>query len=291
MGWVSVVHRKATLCLLVLTGLVIPHARGQGVDFASRPGPAPDNLATPPAFEVVSIKPSPHDDGHLRLQFTADGFRAVNVTLHVLLVEAFGLDDDQVINEPDWANKREFDIDARVDGQDVPALHELSFDQRREMFRQILTERFGLTCHSDTRQLPVFALVIGKNGAKLKQSAPVPNAAPITHHGPGGMAVSPGRIVATSTSMPYFTDVLSNELGRTVVDRTGLDGSYDINLAWTPAEGEGGAMPSADDPPPSDASDPSIFTAVQEQLGLKLQSEKTWVQVIVVDKVHLPEQN
>lgn len=247
-----------------------------------------DSLVTPLAFEVVSIKPSPHDDGHLRLQFTADGFRAVNVTLHVLLVEAFGLDDDQVINEPDWSSKRNFDIDARVDGNDVPALHQLTFDQRREMFRQILTERFGLTCHADTRQLPVFALVIGKNGARLKQSTPVPNAAPITQHGPGGMTVSPGHIVATSTSMPYFTDVLSNELGRTVVDRTGLDGSYDINLNWTPAEGEGGAMPAADVSP---SSDPSIFTAVQEQLGLKLQAEKTWVQVIVVDKVHLPDQN
>jgi uncharacterized protein (TIGR03435 family) len=243
-----------------------------------------------PVFDVISVKPS-KDDGRLRLRFTKDGFVATNLDLHDLIGESYLVDDNQILSEPAWAKKQGFDVEAKVVGTDVAALGKMSFDERRAMFKQVLTERFKLAIHHETRELPVYALTIAKGGAKLKQGTTSPDGPAISKRGPGMIKVGPGLVSAVGTTIPYFVGVLSGELGRTVVDRTGLTGVYDISLTWAGDAGQGGGLGTAGAASGSDASGPSLFTAIQEQLGLKLESVKAAVDVIVIDHVERPTEN
>jgi uncharacterized protein (TIGR03435 family) len=211
--------------------------------------------------------------------------------VHDMLVEAFHVFDDQVVNEPAWVKTEGWDIDAKVGGDDVAALQSLSFDQRTTMFMQIVTERFGLKVHHETRELPVYELVVARGGVKMTAAKPFQNPPAVAKNGPGSlMLTGRGKLEAEGTAMPYVATMLENEVHRKVVDRTGLTGAYDFTLTWTPdqpgnVETGGSALPSGDD------SAPSIFTAVQEQLGLKLEASKGPVDVIVVDQVEKPEAN
>jgi uncharacterized protein (TIGR03435 family) len=240
---------------------------------APPPG-SPDAAAKVPQFEVISVKPGKSDRGS-GARFQPDGLTVVGMSVHDMLVEAFHVFDDQVVNEPAWVKTEPWDIDAKVGGDDVAALQKLSFDQRTTMFGQIVTERFGLKVHHETRELPVFALVVAKGGVKMTAAKPFPNPPAVAKNGPGRlMMTGRGKLEAEGTAMPYVATVLENEVHRKVVDRTGLTGAYDFTLTWTP-----------------DQSAPSIFTAVQEQLGLKLEASKGPVDVIVVDQVEKPEAN
>jgi uncharacterized protein (TIGR03435 family) len=243
-----------------------------------------------PVFDVISVKPS-KGDGRLRLRFTKDGFVATDLDLHDLIGESYLVDDNQILSEPAWAKKQGFDVEAKVVGTDVEALGKMSFDERRAMFKQVLTERFKLAIHHETRELPVYALTIARGGAKLKQGTTSPDGPAISKRGPGMIKVGPGLVSAVGTTIPYFVGVLSGELGRTVVDRTGLTGVYDISLTWAGDAGQGGGLGTAGAASGSDASGPSLFTAIQEQLGLKLESVKAAVDVIVIDHVERPTEN
>jgi uncharacterized protein (TIGR03435 family) len=249
--------------------------------------PAP---ATPPKFDVISVKPDKTQGGMRSMLMTPDGFSAENVTVHMLLLESSHLNEDQIIGEPAWANAENFDIMAKVNGADVPALTKLSFDERRAMFKQILTERFGLATHTETRQLPLYLLTVQKGGPKFKESAPDPK-----DNGQGRFTVQDGKIVTQGTTIAYFLSFLSRQVGRTIVDKTNLAGKYDITLKWAPNPGAPSAVPSPTSGPPPLAAptdnDASIFTAIQEQLGLKLESAKGPVPVVVIDHVETPSEN
>jgi uncharacterized protein (TIGR03435 family) len=244
-----------------------------------------------PSFDVISVKPEKTGCGPgcmVSMQFTADGFKAGNITAHGLLLQAYGLNEGQILGEPAWANSATFDIEAKVAGPDVAAFSKLDFDQRQAMYQQVLTERFKLVAHLETREQPVYALSIAKGGPKFKESAPDPNMI-AGAKGPGRFAMGMGMISAHGTSIPYFLSMLSRQLGRTILDRTGLTGNYDFTLRWNP---DNGVTTSSNGPEGAQTDAlPSIFAALQEQLGLKLESTKAPASVLVIDHLERPSQN
>jgi uncharacterized protein (TIGR03435 family) len=272
---------RTHLRLAVSLALAVPIAHPQAPPAASAPLPQ---------FDVISVKPNKTTPGGayglVTTQFTADGFRGANVPVHTLIQQAYGLREGQVVDEPAWVKTEVFDIEAKVAGPDIAAFTKLNFDQRQAMFQQILTERFKLVAHRETRELPVYALSVAKGGPKFKESPPDPNMIP-GGKGPGNFNMGMGRISAYGTAIPYFASMLSRQLGRAIVDRTGLTGNYDFTLRWTPDDAPPPLLNGAPDPSPP----PDIFTAVQEQLGLKLESAKAPVDVLVIDHIERPSEN
>ena len=280
-------------------------ASGSPVPSALAPGAA----VSPPAWEAVAIKPANPNEMNSMLRFTPDGFGATHVSLQMIVREAFGEEDDHILNEPGWVKTAMFDIEAKVSPEDAPNLKGLSFDQRRAMLVPLLQERFGLKFHHETRELPVYELVVAKGGVKMeaakpdppKQQDPGPGSGPGSGAGPGagpsrGRMLMNGRghLESTGTGMKMLASTLSRQLGRTVIDETGLTGNYDYKLDWTPddatpAMAKADSAASGDDAPGSTG--PSLLTAVQEQLGLKLEASKGQADVIVIDQIQQPSPN
>jgi len=217
------------------------------------------------------------------------------IPMQMLLREAFGVEDDRIVGAPGWAKSNRYDIEAKVDAADAPKLDGLKMDQRRLMLLPLLVERFNLKYHHETWQMPMYSLVIAKSGLKMKESKPDDPAAKDRHGQHGLFMTGRGHLESTGTGIPFLIHVLSGQVGRTIVDKTGLTGSYDYSLQWTPDDapppmaGPDGGPPHGDGD--DDASGASLFTAVQEQLGLKLESEKAPVDVIVIDHIDLPSEN
>jgi uncharacterized protein (TIGR03435 family) len=171
-------------------------------------------------------------------------------------------------------------------------------DQVRLMLRSLLEDRFQLKLHREIRESSVYALEVGRGGLKMKPSAdqtsadvsgPSPPGAGPNH---GAIRIGAGSLIGNAVTMPLFTRMLSQRLDRTVVDKTNLAGRFDLQLQWTPDVGETPFSPGGDVLPPAvDSSGVSIFTAVQEQLGLKLESQKGPVEMFVIDSVEKPSGN
>ncbi len=260
-----------------------------------------------PKFEVVSIKPSHEGGGLFRVALQPSGrFMANNITVRFLLEQAYALKDAQISGAPGWIESEHFDIEAKPD--DAIIEQKLSRDERGRqislMMQSLLADRFKLALHHETKELPVYALVVAKSGSKLKQAPPAPLDANPAEPGPpggrvrrGGVQMRRGELTASAIPLDRLEDVLSHVTGRPVVNRTGLEGLYDFTLKWTPEEGEGPMMggppgpPPPDAPPPPEANGPTIFTALQEQLGLKLESQKTPMDTVVIDHVEQPSEN
>jgi uncharacterized protein (TIGR03435 family) len=295
-------RRKLLLGFAGAMAIALPVAFGLAQSTPSQAAPATVNPNIKlPEFTVASIKPDKSGPGMVRLMFTPDGFSATNVSLQMILREAYGVEDDEIIGAPSWVKSDNFDIEAKVDGSDVDQLGKLGFEQRKLMFRPLLADRFKLKFHYETRELPVYVLTIAKNGPKLKESQPDPAGPP----GPAGMRgkhmmrlMGMGHLEAQGISVTLLTHELSRQLGRTVIDKTGLTGNYDFGLQWTPDLGTGptfkgpqGGPSAGDNGAAPDASGPTIFTAIQEQLGLKVESQKGPVRVMVIDHVEPPSAN
>jgi uncharacterized protein (TIGR03435 family) len=196
-----------------------------------------------------------------------------------LIAQAYEINSSyQLAGVPSWASEEPFDLEARLDDDAAAAYRKLSDRERREqaapMLRSMLADRFRLKIHHETRELPVYALVVAKSGFKLKQAQGAENLYGMSTNW-GLISIRGGPIGAR------FIVGLSNFVGRIVVDRTGLTGYYDITLKWTP---EGSQTSDTNAPP-------DLFTALEEQLGLKLVSTKAPVDVIVVDHVEQPTEN
>ncbi len=164
-------------------------------------------------------------------------------------------------------------------------------EQMQQRLQALLAERCQLAIHRETKEQPVYALLVGKNGPKIQ---------PVETKDGGAqprMMMGRGMVNGQGVELQMLATVLSNQLGRPVLDRTGLKGHFDIRLEWTPDPGQsitplGGAPPpGVQAPPPPDPNGPSIFTAVQEQLGLRLESQKGPVEMIVIDRVEKPSEN
>ena len=256
-----------------------------------------------PAFEVASIKPNKSGTGMTMLQTTPVGFTASNISLKALIQQAYGVEENQILGAPSWVGSERYDIEAKVGSSDTDALHDLNPDQRRLMLQPLLADRFQLKVHTELRDLPVLALVVAKGGPKLHEAKPgdtYPNGLKGFDGGggPGMMLMRPGQLTAQGVDLSFVAKQLSQQLGRTVQDKTGLTGKYDFTMQWKP-DRDPSPMPGAPQPGQqgpdatlsTDSSEASIFTAVQEQLGLKLESRKAPVEVLVIDHVEAPSGN
>lgn len=187
-----------------------------------------------------------------------------------------------------------FDIEAKsADGADMD-IRKMSEAQRNEFEKRIqlklqslLADRFNLAIHRESKEMPIYELVVAKGGPKL---AP---AAADDGKGPRGMRMRPGQFEGMGATLPMLAQTLSDATSHKVIDKTGITGSYDFKLDWTPEPGQMAPPPGPENEtlPPPDPSGPSIFTAIEEQLGLKLQATRGPVEVIVIDRVEKPSAN
>ena len=270
--------------------------------------------APKPAFEVASIKPNTSADNRIGIGLQPGGrFTATGATLRLLVRQAFRVQDFQVSGGPAWAGVDRYDIEAKApEGPITP-------NEIAPMIQSMLEERFKLKFHREMRELPVYELVVGRDGSKLQQSKDANGqplvALPPRGAGPRGAPPAPGpptpgspvpqgsirflrgEVMASAIPVTQFATVLSQQLGRPVVDKTGITGLYDFRLEFTPEVGQGGGpfgpagIAPAGPPPAADLTGPSIFTAVQEQLGLRLESTRAPVEVIVIDSAEKPTEN
>lgn len=295
--------KRGEVLLLLASGLsfAIPiNVLGQATAASGEtPAPTVNRDAKLPVFDVVSIKPNKSGGGMVRSMTKPDGYAATNISLKMLIQFAYGIREDQISGAPGWADSDRYDIDAKVAGHDVADLEKMKPEDRGLMLRPLLVDRFKLASHSETKVLPIYELVIAKNGLKLKEADTNTPATEIKGAPGGGragmMMMRPGQLNGQGIPITSLVNQLSRVLHRTVVDKTGLTGRYDVTLQWTdersdPAfKGPDGAPQRAE--PAPDNSGPSIFTAVQEQLGLRLQSAKGPVETIVIDHVEMPSEN
>jgi len=245
------------------------------------PPPKPMAADANPVFEVATIKPSnPETQGKY---FTVRGrrFMTGNTTLSDLLTFAYGLHPRQITGGPAWLDSDKYDLNAQPEGEGQP-----NDKQWRVMVQKVVADRFKLSFHHDKKELLVYAIVVAKGGAKLTKSTGDPNGLPGLFF--QGLGVLPAR----NATIADFAGVMQAVvLDRPVLDQTGLSGRYDFLLKWTPDQWQfsslGGKLP----PPSDEAAAPDLFTAVQQQLGLKLESVKAPVEVLVIDHVEKPTAN
>ena len=239
------------------------------------------------SFEVASIKPNAANDHRVSIRTQPGGrFTATGINTRLLMTEAFGIRDFQITNAPGWTNDDRYDVNAKAES----SVDRISPEWLRPMLKALLEERFQLKYHQETRELPVYSLVVAKSGSKLTPSES-------KQPGPQ-MRMGRGQVNAKGANMAMIARMISQQMGRDVIDKTGLTSTYDINLEWTPEPGQGGgpgAGPGGPPPlgalPPADSTGPTLVTALQEQLGLRLESSKGPVMIIVVDSIAKPTEN
>lgn len=260
-----------------------------------------------PAFDVASIKAHKSEGMMMRIgvRLTPDGVSITGASLSMLLLSAFGVPDDCILNEPAWAKSDRYDIEAKVDPEDAPKLEKLTSKERFAMLVPLLEDRAGLRFHHETKEMQVYDLVVAKGGPKLEAAKPDEADAGTNGKPPMGTTmIRPStqgmRVEGRGATMEQIAGFLSQQLGSTVVDKTHLTGKYDYTLEFASEMGGGmmGAPPlpppppgGGSAPPPSADRAPSIFTAAQEQLGLKLEEHKEPVDVIVIDHMEQPSPN
>lgn len=262
----------------------------QAPQAAAAPGTAAASAGgavTVPALDVISVRPNRLGSaGGMSWGPTPDGVMGNNLTVHQMLVEAFHANDNQLIDEPDWAKSEHFDFTGKVTGADAALVGKLTPDQKRVYFEQVLKERFGLAAHHETRELPEYALIPAKGGARLEDGKPDPRAARDMKPNAGwyrlGERDGVRKAEFSGTPIIRLLPILSNETGRTVVDRSGLTGKYNFTLSWR-------AETQASNDIADSAAD--LFTAIQEQLGLRLEPTKGPVDVVVIDHIERPGEN
>jgi len=230
------------------------------------------------AFEVATVKPSPAGErgGGIRPLPGGQTYIANNVPLRVMIALMYHVTDSQISGGPDWINIERYNVEAKAE-------HPANLEQLHEMFQTLLTDRFKLRFHRETKELPAYVLTVDRSGAKLKLNESLEQFE-IPVKGP------PGKMIGERVSMSHLSWILAQLLNRPVVDKTGLDRYYDFTLEWSPELPPGLAAADSRETPP-DRNGPTIFTALREQLGLKLDSQKGPVEVFVIDHVERPTSN
>lgn len=229
-----------------------------------------------PQFEVATVKPNKSGGPDAHLGFDAPHrFTSENTPLQYLVQWAWNVRSFQIIGGPKWFDSDRFDIQA--------ASEQATIDQMRVMLRKVLEDRFQLKLHPEQREQPVYFLTQAKNGPKIHPLPASDCAPPSEGEKPakqcGSAGWGPRSIKGTGLTMANLAQYLSDALERPVIDQTSLIGFYDIDLAWTP-----------DTTVPTDIG-PSLFTAIQEQLGLRLESGRAPAEVLVIDRAEQPSEN
>jgi uncharacterized protein (TIGR03435 family) len=245
---------------------------------AAQADPAPSSSSAI-AYDVMSIKPNKTSSGNVDVYSRGDSFSASNVSLKQLLEDVYDIKQDLISGLSGPIESARFDIEAKIVDPDRAALKKMTPEQERGMLLPLLNERFQLKLHTETKLLPVYDLVVLPTGPKFKPSATQ------TDHGGGSTSINGGRtstkLTAHDLPMTSLAKRLAGAVHRTVIDKTGLTGNFDLVMEW-----------SNEDNPDSGAEPlPSIFTAIQEQLGLKLQPAKGPVETLVVDHAQMPSDN
>jgi uncharacterized protein (TIGR03435 family) len=244
----------------------------------SQPAAAQSAAVMATSYEVVSVKPAKRGCPGMSIYMPPGRYSAHCVTLWDLIYNAYKVRSfqDHPPGLPGWAGSDVFDVDAKVDDQTATAMQKLPLEERGEqaqtMLQSLLADRFHLRVHYESRIEPIYELVVAKSGPKIK---------PLSDEKPRGIIYgNPNRITMQGDPMSTFAFFLTQAAGRTVVDKTGLAGNYDVDLKWTPDDQQN--MPDAG---------PTLFTALEEQLGLKLQPAKGPVQSLIVDDAEQPTAN
>ncbi len=252
-------------------------------------------------FEVASIKLNKSGTTTMKFPVPSAGrFQATNFPLKALIAFAYG--GEQIYGAPDWTNSERFDVDARA--ADIHAIR----NQYQQMLQSLLVERFKLQIRRETRELPTYELLVANAGSRLKAADPKAcdspgksndqnsdqNAGNRTGVTCGSFYTGQASLDGRSMSMAQFCNALAIILGRPVTDHTGVEGRFDIHLEFDP-EGVNlgqGASALTTDGDKSDDTRPSIFSALQQQLGLKLQSHKEPAEVLIIDRLErIPTEN
>jgi len=238
-----------------------------------------------PAFEVASVKPSTSRDTAMRIIWPRGRFSAVNVTMHQFIENAYKIEPFRIDGGPGWIAADRFNIDATIPADAVVVQARWMPDAIRLMMQRLLADRFRFVTHLEQKQQTIYALVMarpnGPLGPGVRQShadcaalfAAARQGGPPPPSSLCGVQRAPGRLVATGYLMAQLADILASSIQQVVVDHTELRGLYDIDLTWAADQTDSG---------------PSLFTALQEQLGLKLQPTKAAVDVLVIDHVEKP---
>jgi uncharacterized protein (TIGR03435 family) len=257
--------RKVLLAAAGTTAFAAPVLFGLVNGSRSQAEPSTKTNTAIPAFEVASVKPDKSESHHSSSRDYHGKFMATNVTLQDCIRRAYGVMDYQIVG-PAWLKSERYDIAAE-------ASFTPSTDQLRLMIQALLADRFKLSLHHEKKIFPVYVLIVAKNGPRLQ---PAPNG------GHNSFRSGPGHVSSTQASMSGFADLLSSQAGRPVLDETELHGAYNFQLDWTPDIDQ--IKPTEEsDRSRSSSGGPSLFTAIQEQLGLKLEPRKAPVDLLVID--------
>jgi uncharacterized protein (TIGR03435 family) len=268
--WRVDLARKLLLTLLGSVAVAVPtmycqapapSSAGQSPALSQEPVATPSAPATTaqvPSFEVASIRPSPPDDnGNTSVSnLSIPGFKATRVTPRFLAMLTYGIRMNHILGGPNWFDSQLYDINAKSEGDRV-----LTLQERRVLLQQLLKDRFHLVVHRETEDLPGYVLVVAKGAPKLQVS-----------HTSGLGYILPDGLQFPGSSLKEFASILENVTGRPVIDKTGITGTFSIKLKYAPM----------DDP---DSPLPSVFTALQDQLGLKLIPQKVPVEELVIDHI------
>jgi bla regulator protein BlaR1 len=281
------------------------------------PPQAPAPTTGPLQFEVASIKPNRSGGGQVSIGIQPGGrLTATNVTVRELIRLAYQVQPFQILGGPAWLNSDRFDVQAKAEAEfppGAPLTPGSGPGVPQRMLQGLLADRFKLVVRPETREMPTYDLVLarrdGSLGDKLKASSidcasiaaargrggaappPPPGAGGRGGAGACGMRIGPGLLSGNGVSMVFLANSLSQMVQRIVNDKTGLTGNYEFEVAFTPEgpqPGPGGPPAGAPVAPPVDANAPSIYTAVQEQLGLKLESSRAPVSVLMIDRLEPP---
>jgi uncharacterized protein (TIGR03435 family) len=233
-------------------------------------------------FDVASVRPNTSGKGGAMGPYLAGGrVLGTNVSLGMLVERAYQVFPFQIEGGPSWVNSDRFDVEGKATGT-------LSKEQAWLMLQSLLAERFKLALHRQTKETPVYELMLAKGGVKFKEGKCVGQPGPANPC--GGVSGSRSTLMGRVTTVSDLASSLTGILGRVVIDKTKLTGKYDFDLHWTPDET---ALKGPGDPdaPPPDPNGPSIFTALQEQLGLELKATKGPVEMLVIDHAEKPDAN
>lgn len=243
-----------------------------------KPMPADAN----PSFDVVTVKPSKPDQQGQGFRVQGRHFTTINTTVLDIIAFAYGMHPKQIVNAPAWMSQDKFDIEGTPDAEGAP-----NDRQWKGMLQKMLADRFQLKFTKDTREMPAYTLTVAKGGPKLEKSQGNPDGLP-------GLFFSQlGNLHVNNANMEDFCHLMQEAvLDRPVVDRTDLKGRWNWNLKWTPDESQFAGM-GMKVPKPTEAADapPPLFTAIQEEIGLKLEATRTPVPVFVIDRAEKPSEN
>lgn len=285
-------REEAALALIVLACVVTyfpAGARGNVQACAQQPtaqsAPSSPSPAAAPVFDVAAIhlhESSPHEHNSIWSSPFDGRFNAENISVITLIHWAYEMPDTRILGAPSWAATTMFNIEAKCDPSFDQQLKTLppdaGRDEKERMVQALLADRFQLVAHTETREFPIYSLVVARKGANL---------GPLQEGG-SSVSTSNGRIeVQMENSVAILAEELSKIVGRDVIDKTGISGRYDLKLHWAPDDAPQRILNGT----PAPDSGPSIFTALEEQLGLRLEPAKGPVKVLVIDHLAMPSEN